>query len=325
MLAAVDPGDAAHAATWHRRGRIRFGIALVIMAAASVVTDAMTVPVIWVLLGAVVAVTVIMAGATISGLATRRWTLLLWPVATCSTLSALHAVSGATAALLVGLIVLVFQFIGITQPRGYGLWFLFPAALLWVQLTDLTAKQDAVRLPIAMLVWSVVSEVPARLIGQMRANQRALEDLAATDSLTGLRNRSQLDQHLRSVDESGAVAIIDLDRFKEYNDTNGHIAGDVVLVDFAETLKANTRPADGVYRYGGDEFLVTFPRTSSAKAAVILDRCADAWSTHDSGLGFCAGIASGGVTAVGRADALLYRAKREGRACILNSARAAAL
>src|SRR5690606_19344075 len=133
--------------------------------------------------------------------------------------------------LLIGLIVLAFQFIGLTQPPGRGLWFLLPAAGLFLVVTEMAARDAVVRLPISMLIWLVVCEGPARLLGELRDKQSALERLATTDALTGLLNRSRLEAHLRLVGTTGAVAIIDLDRFKDFNDQRGHIAGDLLLMD----------------------------------------------------------------------------------------------
>lgn len=324
MLAAVGLGEPGQVVLWHRRGGLRFAIGLVIMLIATLVTENFSAGVVFALLGAGIVAATLFAIMARCGLADRRWSLLLWPVATCSSMSALHAASDVTAALLVGLIVLAFQFVGITQPPGTGLWFLLPASILLLQLTDLSANQALVRVPIAVLVWMVVSEAPARLLGELREKQRALEQLATKDALTGLLNRSRLDAHLESAGESSAIAIIDLDNFKEFNDSHGHIAGDLALMDFAEGLRANTRAVDAVFRYGGEEFLVIFPWTAISEAAETLDRFAGVWASHESGITFSAGVATGGGDAVTAADALLYKAKREGRAQVLTTERAAA-
>ncbi len=315
----VDLDEPGQVTAWHRRGALRFTIGLAIMLTASVVTGVASLSVTVVLAGAAVVTAGAFAVMTIAGLATLRWTLLLWPISTCATLGVLHTVSEVTGALLVGLIVLAFQFVGITQPRGRGLWLLLPAAGLFLHLTELSARDAVVRLPIVMLVWVVVSEVPARLLGELRDKQRELERLAVTDALTGLLNRSRLDADLVSAGKRSAVAVIDLDHFKDFNDARGHVAGDVALIDFATTLSANTRNDDRVFRYGGEEFLVIFARSTSAEAAVILDRFAEAWAQHESGLTFSAGVADGGTDAVSKADALLYQAKREGRNRVLTS------
>lgn len=323
MPVAIGLDQPDQIALWHRRGGLRYAIGLVIMLIATVVTGNFSVRVVLALLGAGLVAMTLFAVMVRGGLADRRWSLILWPVATCSAMSVLHTVSDATAGLLVGLIVLAFQFVGITQPPGTGLWFLLPAAFLLVQVLGLDANQALVRVPIAMLVWTVVSEAPSRLLGELRDKQRALEQLATKDALTGLLNRSRLEAHLESAGESSAVAVIDLDNFKEFNDAHGHIAGDLALMDFAEGLRANTRAVDAVFRYGGEEFLVIFPRTAISEAAETLDRFAGVWASHDSGVTFSAGVAKGGSDAVIAADSLLYKAKREGRARVLTDERCA--
>ena len=199
-----------------------------------------------------------------------------------------------------------------------------PAALLHLHITDLSGRDAAVRLPIAMLVWLVVSEVPARLLGELRDKQGVLEQLAATDALTGLLNRSRLNAHLDLADESSAVALIDMDHFKKFNDERGHVAGDLALMDFSDALRTGTRGIDLVFRYGGEEFLVIFPRTTAEEAAATLDRFAESWAAKASGLTFSAGVSTGGEDAVNTADELLYKAKHEGRARVLTFERAMA-
>ncbi len=316
-MLADDFDDPGQIAVWHRRGTWRFSIALLIMLTADMVTQTVAYAAMGTLLGAAAIAFSAHAALRHFGLACRRWTLLLWPVATCSTLGVLHAASSDTGTLLQGLIVLSFQFIGITQARGTGLLFLVPASVLFLHLTEMSSRDAVVRLPIALLVWVVVSEVPARLLGELRDKQHTLEMLATTDSLTGLLNRSRLEAHLEATPESSAVAVIDLDHFKEFNDTHGHVAGDHVLADFAEVLRSTTRPVDAAFRFGGDEFVVIFHQSSPAEAAEVLDRCAEAWAGHSSDLTFSAGIAVGGDDAVNVADELLYKAKHEGRARVL--------
>ena len=323
-MLAGDFNDPEHIAVWHRRGAMRFSTAIVIMLTAEIVTLTISFAALVALLGAACVAYAAFRVLTHLGLADQRWTLLMWPVATCSTLGVLHAASSDTGTLLQGLIVLAFQFIGITQPRGTGLLFMIPASVLFLQLTEMSACDAVVRLPIALLVWLVVCEVPARLLGELRDKQRTLELLATTDSLTGLLNRSSLEAQLAMAENSGAVAVVDLDHFKTFNDTYGHLAGDRVLADFAGVLRSTPRSVDAVFRYGGDEFVVIFRKATTAEAADILDRCAEAWAGHSSGLTFSAGIAAGGDNAVKVADELLYKAKHEGRARVLTFERSLA-
>ncbi len=101
-----------------------------------------------------------------------------------------------------------------------------------------------------------------------------LETLAATDSLTGLANRRALDdalarEHARALrnGSSLSVLVIDVDRFKAYNDTYGHPRGDECLKLISAILRAAIRrPADVIARFGGEEFVVLLPDTDAAGA-----------------------------------------------------------
>ena len=102
---------------------------------------------------------------------------------------------------------------------------------------------------------------------------------AVTDPLTGLFNRryvnAQLDVILdrnRKDGDAVTVMMLDLDRFKEVNDRFGHVAGDMVLREFARRLEANVRGVDVVARIGGEEFMVVMPEAGPRSAAVIAER-----------------------------------------------------
>ena len=104
--------------------------------------------------------------------------------------------------------------------------------------------------------------VVIRMRGQLRQYQVKLEEaerLASVDSLTGLQNRRRIEAVLELRVEQGrvfSVMVFDLNRFKQVNDTYGHIAGDEVLKQFATELRGAFRPVDDVGRWGGDEFIV---------------------------------------------------------------------
>lgn len=121
-----------------------------------------------------------------------------------------------------------------------------------------------------------------QLAAQQGSELRKLADdlrlAARVDPLTGVANRLRLDEDLERVTHratdvgQGAALMIDIDRFKDYNDNHGHLAGDAVLRRVAAALTAQTRPSDRIYRYGGEEFLVLLPGTSVADAAVVAER-----------------------------------------------------
>ncbi len=100
------------------------------------------------------------------------------------------------------------------------------------------------------------------------------EQLALSDVLTGLANRKRLSQATGTAVQVGPVALVllDLDRFKEVNDTLGHHVGDQLLTAVAERLQASVRPGDLVARLGGDEFALLLPGASVAEAVVAVTR-----------------------------------------------------
>src|SRR5204862_117096 len=106
-----------------------------------------------------------------------------------------------------------------------------------------------------------------------------LEAVARTDDLTGLANRRAWDEHLprelaRSKREKRpvCVAMVDLDRFKEYNDEHGHQAGDRLLKEIASIWRDVLRPTDVLARYGGEEFVVLLPNCELQRAVDVIER-----------------------------------------------------
>ncbi|HKL20818.1 MAG TPA: diguanylate cyclase [Tichowtungia sp.] len=161
-----------------------------------------------------------------------------------------------------------------------------------------------------------------------RKNQE-LERLAVCDRLTGLYNRRKLDERLEQELTRAArynrplsVIMLDLDHFKEINDTCGHPAGDTVLAESAVRLKRALRKNDTVGRWGGEEFLILCPETGLRDAAGLAERLRQTFADRDFPE---AGrlTASFGVAAcraedqpnklLSRADRALYRAKKSGR------------
>jgi len=113
-------------------------------------------------------------------------------------------------------------------------------------------------------------------VTERRRLERRLRHLADHDDLTGLVNRrrfqEELERHLaegRRYGLKGALLVLDLDGFKEVNDTHGHSAGDRVLCAVAEALRSRLRQSDIVARLGGDEFAVLLPRETAAEAELV--------------------------------------------------------
>ncbi len=106
-----------------------------------------------------------------------------------------------------------------------------------------------------------------------------LEKLAITDGLTKLFNLrhfySQLEVEVDRSNRYGhslALLLLDIDHFKKYNDTFGHLAGDKVLIRLATIIKSGLRTMDSAYRYGGEEFTVILPETGGAEAKTAAER-----------------------------------------------------
>ncbi len=163
--------------------------------------------------------------------------------------------------------------------------------------------------------------------------QQGLE-LAITDSLTGLYNRRYMESHLAALVEEGvnggkpvSLLIFDIDYFKSVNDNYGHPAGDAVLKEFAQRISQNVRGVDLACRLGGEEFVVVMPDTDLSYALMVAERLRQKVAevpfhveptvsisvTVSIGIGVSEGTTDCAAKLLERADAALYKAKREGR------------
>jgi diguanylate cyclase (GGDEF)-like protein len=180
-----------------------------------------------------------------------------------------------------GVILAVVAGIGL-MAVGLGLLIVRPLKRLTRAAAKVAAGDLAVELPaggsgeIGYLT-QVFSTMVARL--REREGQGELERLSVTDALTGLYNRRHLMgtlanevQRSRRLRRTFSVLLADVDHFKSYNDTHGHLAGDAALVKTAEILRKMTRAVDSVARYGGEEFVVMLLETTIATAAIVAER-----------------------------------------------------
>ncbi len=163
---------------------------------------------------------------------------------------------------------------------------------------------------------------------ERRRHVRQLERLAHTDALTGLSNRTVVDRELTSATATRdvvAVLLLDLDRFKLVNDSQGHVVGDALLVQVADRLRASVPAAHTVARLGGDEFVVVVhdggPHTPAGLAGVVVDAVRDPFDlpggervTLTTSVGV-APVGPDGATGdlLSQADLALYEAKGAGR------------
>ena len=169
----------------------------------------------------------------------------------------------------------------------------------------------------------------ARLLGE---NER----LATRDSLTGLANRRLFDESLQRevaraqrLSTPVSLLVLDVDHFKQVNDTYGHQTGDSVLREVADALVANTKNYDVAARYGGDEFVVLLPGCRRDDAMRVAERVRKGISravdeapvTISAGVATVPDNASDAERLMAAADAALYEAKRTGRDRVAGSGR----
>ncbi|MGV8920029.1 MAG: diguanylate cyclase [Pseudomonas sp.] len=187
-------------------------------------------------------------------------------------------------------------------------------------------------LPVLVIYPISVGLICYRLALKLAEHKHALGKLSRTDSLTGLLNHGAWKDLLqiefdtcRALSRSTTIALIDIDHFKDINDTHGHIVGDDVLKQLSVELIKNLRDTDLAGRYGGDEFCVILPNTQLDQASEILDRLRVIVSNHHDlrtpslRMSLSIGIATYGphLTDAGmwlnEADKALYVAKTTGR------------
>lgn len=170
-------------------------------------------------------------------------------------------------------------------------------------------------------------------LAQIESMQTQLREQAVRDSLTGLYNRHYMEEALAQglakscrCDRMLAVVLIDIDNFKQLNDTYGHLAGDEILKGLAQVLIARSRYEDVACRYGGEEFMVILRDTATAVAQQRAEQWREAFSALRFTLGdsivsatFSAGVAGfpehshDRTSLIGAADMALYAAKALGR------------
>lgn len=205
-----------------------------------------------------------------------------------------------------------------------------------LMIANLTLQSRAATLALEIGRERATRRALSQELGVREERERELRRLAETDPLTALLNRRSLTEkataEIEAAESDGSALslfIIDLDHFKQVNDSHGHAAGDAVIRAFADLLLSHMRAGHWVARMGGEEFAVVLPRTGAAEARRIAERFqALLRATHlpvsetlDLQVTASIGVATrlAGETFPGfveRADRELYRAKTDGRDCI---------
>ncbi|OPX21374.1 MAG: hypothetical protein B1H03_06710 [Planctomycetales bacterium 4484_113] len=171
-----------------------------------------------------------------------------------------------------------------------------------------------------------------QIVGNIILTQR-LQEMATTDALTGVYNRRQFESFMESelarasrYNQSVGLAMIDLDHFKEINDTLGHQAGDHILAELCRVLQEGLRVTEIISRYGGEEFAVIIPQADFEVVRVVGEKIRSLVEEHrfvyagkevpltvSVGLAVFPQMAIDQQSLIEAADRALYRAKREGR------------
>jgi diguanylate cyclase len=187
-------------------------------------------------------------------------------------------------------------------------------------------------LPMLTLYPLALGWVCYRLAIKLAEHKRQFSALSRTDSLTGLLNHGALKDSLhqqfytcRQARCEASIAIIDVDHFKQINDTYGHIAGDCVLRHLSTEVKRNLRQGDLAGRYGGDEFCVILLDCSPSQAGEIMERLRQVMGSYrheqlpqlrvslSIGLASCRIEMADPTSWLNEADKALYAAKNSGR------------
>jgi diguanylate cyclase (GGDEF)-like protein len=224
---------------------------------------------------------------------------------------------------------------GATEELRYGFNALVLLSILWVSLYG-----DKIRLYVCLISMLIALIGPQAVSGSVSSNllnDAALWSVVAmfvayvvrqgvaagsTDPLTGIGNRRAMEESLVAEMQRAlrfnhelAVALLDLDFFKRFNDTQGHQAGDRLLVRAARSWRKSLRTTDTIFRYGGEEFLVVLPGASAVTAIRAMERLrvvTPQRQTASVGVAAWDGSESAAML-IQRADQALYQAKQSGR------------
>jgi diguanylate cyclase (GGDEF)-like protein len=256
-----------------------------------------------------------------------------WSVAITLVIAAAAWADGGSSSLLVMVLCLTLSYAaGAYPPRavaGLGAFMVLVGMLVARTGTsspavDVVVPMGVLAVFVALATWTAHNQWEAHAQQDLLA--RSLEIEATTDSLTGSLNRRAFLQRLRAATRSTAldgtglrlgVCLIDLDGFKQVNDTQGHAVGDAVLLAVAQALRGAVRESDTVARLGGDEFIVLTTAPPPPEQLADRLRRAVARVGREHGVTASIGVAIGtsdesAEQLLHRADSAMYRAKVAG-------------
>jgi diguanylate cyclase (GGDEF)-like protein len=264
-----------------------------------------------------------LAAAAVAALCLRGGRgVIAYPLIVFAGLGSIGAIDSSLGTAFSGLLTLAFIYLGLYGSRRTVILALAPAIGAWMLANgvvgDELTRAAAVRLPIAVVIWASVGILLSEHTQRVNQQASSLQDQAFRDPLTSLHNRRALAELSKAASPGDALVLLDIDHFKGVNDEHGHLAGDTVLVEFAALLQDSLRSRDNAIRYGGEEFLLYLPDTTTAQVRIILDRIRARWAATSPVVTFSAGAATvsagrGIIEAMGLADRRLYAAKEGGR------------
>jgi diguanylate cyclase (GGDEF)-like protein len=216
----------------------------------------------------------------------------------------------------------------------FSAWLALNYAMIVVALTLRDVDPNVPYMVVASIILTMALLVLASFTNGERRARRRMAQVARTDPLTGARNRRGLEESLateltraRAASRTLTLLMIDVDRFKRYNDQFGHLVADGMLEQLIEMLASLLPPEHLVARYGGDEFVILVPGLAVEDAPRLAERLrrqiersglctvSIGWTVYDGG-------DASGAALLEEADAAMLEAKREGRNCVRAAAAA---
>lgn len=225
---------------------------------------------------------------------------------------------------------ILFNFFMVSPGRAWVITALVLTALVAHALFLPGTVFDSHYQMVSFLVTSMMASALTFIFAYRTRSQRdQLQTLASHDPLTGARNRRAMNEELkiavsthRRHGNSYGVLVMDLDHFKQVNDSYGHQAGDQVLVEFVELIKDSSRQEDRLFRFGGEEFLLLLPNTAKSGLQAAANQLQQQIAANLQGPGGPVTVSIGGAILrsgeqwgswLQRADQCLYQAKSAGR------------